>query len=58
MPEEATAPNVPRYELKITATGIVRDAEGNIVQQQPVEATQILTEDEIRAQIERGQTTT
>jgi hypothetical protein len=49
------ASNVPRYELKITATGIVRDADGNIVSQEPVEATAILTEAEVLEQLERQQ---
>ena len=38
-----------RYEMRITATGTVRDVDGNIVSEQPIEATAILTEDEARA---------
>ena len=37
------------YEVRITASGTVRDAAGNIVSEQPIEAVSILTEDEIRA---------
>lgn len=37
------------YEIRITATGTVRDAEGNIVSEQPIEATAVLTEDEVQA---------
>ena len=37
------------YEMRITATGTVRDADGNIVSEQPVEAVTILTEDEMKA---------
>ena len=35
-----------RYEMRITATGVVRDADGNIVSQEPVEAIAIVTEAE------------
>lgn len=38
-----------RYEMRITATGTVRDADGNIVSEQPIEAIAVLTEDEVRA---------
>lgn len=34
------------YQLKITATGEVRDADGNLVEQKPIEATAVLTEAE------------
>ena len=37
------------YEMRITATGTVRDADGNVVSEQPIEVTQILTEDEVQA---------
>lgn len=32
------------YELRIIATGEVRDADGNLVEQVPIEATQVVTE--------------
>jgi hypothetical protein len=50
---EPAADGARRYELKITATGVVRDAAGNVVSQEPVEATAILTEAEILAHLER-----
>ena len=34
------------YELRIVATGEVRDADGNLVSQEPVEATAVLTEEQ------------
>lgn len=37
------------YEMRITATGTVRDADGNVISEQPIEAISILTEDEVRA---------
>lgn len=37
------------YELKVTATGEVRDAEGNLVSSEPVEATLTVTEAEAKA---------
>lgn len=37
------------YEMKITATGEVRDAAGNLLSSEPVEATAVLTEAEVRA---------
>ncbi len=39
----------PRYELTIRATGVVRDAAGNIVSQEPVEAIAVVTEAEARS---------
>jgi len=45
-----------KFEMKITATGAVRDADGNLVSEVPIEATLILTEDEVRAITERDQT--
>jgi hypothetical protein len=36
------------YEVKITAVGEVRDAEGNLVEQIPIETTQIVSETELR----------
>jgi hypothetical protein len=37
------------FALKITAVGEVRDAEGNLVSADPVEATLVVTESELRA---------
>lgn len=37
------------YELRIVATGEVRDADGNLVEQRPVEASAVLTEDQAAA---------
>lgn len=37
------------YELQIRATGEVRDAEGNLISSEPVEATLTVTEDELKA---------
>ena len=49
----ATADGVQRYEVKIIATGEVHDAAGNLLNVVPIEATAILTEDEVLAQIAR-----
>ena len=38
-----------RFEVKITAVGEVRDADGNLISSEPVEATLNLTADEVRA---------
>ena len=44
-----------RFELVITATGEVRDAAGNLIDgDRKFTATAVLTEDEIRAQLERA----
>jgi hypothetical protein len=43
------------YELRITATGEVRDADGNLISTEPIEATTTVTEAEARAYIERDQ---
>lgn len=43
MPEDET----PRYELKITATGVVRDAEGNVLSSEPYETRMELTEQQM-----------
>lgn len=43
------------FQLLITATGEVRDADGNLVSQEPVEAVALLTEDEARAFVEGQQ---
>lgn len=36
-----------RFEVKVSAMGEVRDAEGNLVSSEPVEATLTLTEAEL-----------
>lgn len=36
------------YELAITATGEVRDADGNLIETQPIEATMHVTEAQLR----------
>lgn len=36
------------YQLKIVAEGEVRDADGNLLEQRPVEATAVLTEEQAR----------
>lgn len=41
------------YELRITASGEVRDADGNLISSEPVEATVIVTEDQARELMER-----
>lgn len=40
------------YELRITATGEVRDADGNLIEQRPVEATAVVTAEQAAALIE------
>lgn len=37
------------YEMRITATGEVRDKDGNLISAEPVEATAVVTEDQARA---------
>lgn len=37
-----------KYALKITAQGEVRDADGNLISSEPVEATLTLTADQVR----------
>ena len=37
------------YEMRITATGVVRDADGNVVSEEPIESVQILTEEQVLA---------
>jgi hypothetical protein len=37
------------FEVKVTATGEVRDAEGNLVSSEPVEAVLHLTAEQVRA---------
>lgn len=43
---------VQRYELRFTAVGEVRDADGNLISSTPVEATRVVTEAEAKAIIE------
>ena len=38
----------PLYQMRIQAQGEVRDAEGNLISSEPVEATLTLTADEVR----------
>jgi len=35
------------YEIAVTATGEVRDAEGNLISSTPVEMTRIVTQEEL-----------
>lgn len=44
-----TTPGTVLYEVTITATGEVRDADGNLISSQPIEATAILTEEQVQA---------
>lgn len=37
------------YEVVVTATGEVRDADGNLITTQPIETRMVVTEDEARA---------
>lgn len=37
------------YEMRITATGEVRDADGNLISSEPIETVQILTEEQVQA---------
>ena len=41
------------YEVRVTATGEVRDAAGNLVSSAPVEMTLTLTEAELSALVDR-----
>ena len=45
-----------RYEITLTATGEVHDADGNLISQTPVETTITVTETELLALIEQGET--
>lgn len=38
-----------RFQLKITAAGEVRDADGNLVSSEPIEAVMTITESEAKA---------
>lgn len=40
------------YELKIVATGEVRDADGNLVENVPIEQTVTVTEEQLKAMAE------
>ncbi len=41
------------YEVVITATGVVRDADGNVISQEPIEARVLVTEAQARDLTER-----
>lgn len=46
--DEQDADQVPmRFEVKITATGEVRDVEGNLLNVVPIEHTVVMTEEEL-----------
>lgn len=47
--------NEMRYKVTVTATAVVRDAEGNIVSQNPIEATETLTADQLEQRITKEQ---
>ncbi len=38
-----------QYEIAITATAEVRDAEGNLISAEPVESTVVVTEEQMHA---------
>lgn len=38
-----------RFEIKVTADGEVRDAQGNLISSEPVEATMVVTGEELDA---------
>lgn len=42
------------FEIKVTVTGEVRDAEGNLLNSEPVEMTQLVTQDQLQELIEQG----
>jgi len=44
------------YELRIVATGEVRDADGNLISAEPVEARAVLTEEQVKALTQQGDT--
>lgn len=48
-------PDTQLYELKITASGEVRDADGNLISQEPIEMTKIVTAAEAQAFFEGNQ---
>ena len=50
---EVTLPGEQRYEMKITATGEVRDADGNLVSQEPIEVTRVVTQSEMERILKR-----
>jgi hypothetical protein len=41
------------FELRIVASGEVRDADGNLLNAEPIEATAVLTEEEVVALIKQ-----
>ena len=42
-------PDGQRYEITFTAEGEVRDADGNLLNQEPIKATAVLTEEQAKA---------
>jgi hypothetical protein len=44
------------YELKIVAVGEVRDADGNLIEQVPIEQTVTLTEEQVEALVAEEET--
>lgn len=48
-PAVPVPPSGQLFELKIVATGEVRDADGNLIETRPVEATAVVTEAQARA---------
>lgn len=47
--DAVTEPLGQLYELRIIATGEVRDADGNLLNTEPIEATRVVTADEAAA---------
>lgn len=43
-----------RYELRIEASGEVRDADGNVIEQIPVNKTIELSEEQVKALLEES----
>lgn len=44
------------YEIKVTAVGEVRDKDGNLLSEEPIEMTKIVSESELRAMKEEMET--
>lgn len=42
------------YQMTVTATGSVRDVDGNLISQEPIEATAVITEAQARALLQGG----
>lgn len=49
---EPVAEQTQMYELRITATGEVRDKDGNLLRSEPIESVQTITEAEALAILE------